>query len=239
MSDLTPILAKTPVDRIEDVLARIEEIDAALPATDGIACFNKLYLQVTRNLLAAEQAGEFVSLTFLSVLDLAFGNLYFSALKEMDSGGDSPAAWRPLFEARSSTGIAPIQFALAGMNAHINRDMPVGLVRAFSSLGIEMTDPSPQHDDFERVNDVLAATEAQMHATYFTGMLAQLDKTFSGAEDVIAMWSVRKARELAWANGEILWELRRQPLFEDEYVTALLDGGFGFAGRLLLQETAD
>src|SRR5260221_303500 len=158
MSSLSPILARTPVTAIEDVLAIMQQIEQALPPIDGVACFNKLYLQVTRDVLAAEKKGAFESIPLLSALDVAFGNLYFAALRADDAGGASaaPPAWRPLLEARSSTQIAPIQFALAGMNAHINRDLPVGLVDTFVGMGSDMNDSGTQHDDFQRVNDVLA-----------------------------------------------------------------------------------
>ena len=41
-------------------------------------------------------------------------------------------------------GTAPIQFALAGMNAHINRDLPLALVETCDELGgssSAMTEP--------------------------------------------------------------------------------------------------
>jgi hypothetical protein len=236
MSALTPILARTPVTAITDVLARMEEIGAALPPTDGVACFNQLYMEVTRAVIASAPAGGFANQAFLSELDVAFGNLYFAALSALDAGAPVPPAWSPLFEVRGSNEIAPIQFALAGMNAHINRDLPVGLVRAFAKLGLEMDDPSPEYSDFEHVNDVLAATESRMRDEYFTGLLAQLNKSFPGAEDVIAMWSVRKARNVAWENGELLWKLKAHPTLQDDYV-GVLDRSFSFAGRLLLQPT--
>jgi Family of unknown function (DUF5995) len=37
-----------PVTTVAGVIARMEAIEAALPAADGLACFNRMYLQVTR-----------------------------------------------------------------------------------------------------------------------------------------------------------------------------------------------
>jgi len=65
MSSLGSILDRTPVDAIGDVLGRMQEIDAALPPTDGIACFNKLYMTVTANVIDAETKGTFISNGFL------------------------------------------------------------------------------------------------------------------------------------------------------------------------------
>ena len=58
----------------------------------------------------------------------------------------------PLFTQRSKKGVAPLQFALAGMNAHINRDLPVALVATCRELGIELRDGSPEQADYVQVN---------------------------------------------------------------------------------------
>jgi hypothetical protein len=236
MTALAPILARTPVARIEDVLACMSAIESALPPTDGVACFNKLYLAVTTNIIAAEQTSAFGSATFLSALDVAFGNLYFAALTALEMDAAPPRAWAPLFAARSATNIAPLQFALAGMNAHINRDLPLGLVDTFTGLGIEMARPSAQASDYDKVNDVLAATEATIAKTYFTPLMESLHHDFGGLDDVVANWSVREARAAAWTNGEALWQLRAMPALTRDYVDAL-DGLVGFAGRGLLLPT--
>ena len=238
MSVLGAILEGTPVATIDDVLAVQRAIDAALPPTDGVACFNKLYLAVTTNVRAAElQGSTFADVPFLSALDVAFGNLYFAALTALEKGAPVPRAWAPLFAARARTDVAPLQFALCGMNAHINRDLPVGLVSTFTTLGESMTRPSAQAADFDRVNDVLAATEQQTAASYFTPFMKELDRTFDGVVDVIANWSVREARAAAWVNGAALWRLRGESFLANEYLAAL-DGMVGFAGRGLLVSTA-
>jgi hypothetical protein len=237
VSVLGAILAGTPVATIDDVLAVQRAIDAALPPADGVACFNKLYLAVTANVRAAELAGgTFADVPFLSALDVAFGNLYFAALAALEQGAAVPRAWAPLFAARERTDVAPLQFALAGMNAHINRDLPVGLVATFTTLGQTMARPSPEASDFDKVNDVLAATEQQMAASYFTPLMKELDRTFDGVEDVIANWGVREARAAAWVNGAALWHLRGEPTLAGDYL-GVLDGMVGFAGRGLLVST--
>jgi len=233
MSSLGSILDRTPVDAIGDVLARMQEIDGALPPTDGIACFNKLYMTVTADVIEAETNGTFISNGFLTVLDVAFGNLYFSALRALEAGAAIPRAWAPLFSARADQGIAPLQFAFAGMNAHINRDLPVGLVQAFTKLGVDMERPSPQSQDFDRVNAVLSTTEAEMRDRYFTPLMQELHRDFDGVDDVVANFSVKEARAAAWVNGAALWHLRAFPHLSADYLGAL-DGMVGFAGRGLL-----
>jgi hypothetical protein len=233
VSTLAPILARTPVTQIGDVVARLQEIEAALLPTDGIACWNKLYLAVTNDVIAAEQAGLFSRNQFISTLDIAFGNLYFDALRALESPAPVPRAWTPLFDARARADIAPIQFALAGMNAHINRDLPVGIVAAFETLTIDLARPSPESLDYDKVNDVLARTEANIAQSYFTPLMKTLDRDFDGVDDIVANWSVRAARASAWSNATILWHLRARPELSKDYLEAL-DRTIGFAGRGLL-----
>ena len=40
-----------------------------------------------------------------------------------------------------------------------------------------------------------------------TGIVGLLDEDLGRRDDQIAIWSVRKARETAWSNREILWRL--------------------------------
>ena len=52
-----------------------------------------------------------------------FAGLYFAAEDTLRSGAPCPIAWRPLVEERSARR-APIQFAVVGINARINHDLP-------------------------------------------------------------------------------------------------------------------
>ena len=237
MSVLGPILAQTPVGSIEDVVARMTAIDEALLPTDGISCFNKLYLEVTRSVQVAVGQTTFADPGFLTRLDVAFANLFFAALSAFEAGSpETPHAWSPLFEARASSAIAPVQFALAGMNAHINRDLPVALVDIFAAAGGAPNEQSAQYADFERVNGLLAATEKQVKDLYLDGLARKLDAEFHGVDDVVATWSVAAARQAAWTNGEVLWHLRSVGPIERTYLTTL-DRSVGFASRGLLIST--
>ena len=229
---LTAILATPTPTTIDEVITRLTAIDAALPPTNGIACFNHLYRVVTENIRASVQQGEFAAPQFVLQLDVDFANYYFAALAEYDAGRETRRAWLPLFTARERTDIAPIQFALAGMNAHINRDLPLAIVTSCHALALAALPAagSAERVDYSRVNDVLARVEAALRDDYFRGLLDE--KQFAHAEDAVAMWSVRSAREAAWTSGEVLWHLGRGQL-ADDYVAAL-DGTVELAGRGLL-----
>src|SRR3954468_2785248 len=142
---------------LAEVIARMQSTLGPLPKRDGVACFTRLYLSVTEGVQQRLAGFVFADPTFLARLDVIFAGLFFTALDAAAAEGrhGMPHAWAPLVEARSGHGIAPLQFAFAGMSAHINRDLPVALVTTCTELGIGLEEGSPQHRDFEHVNAVL------------------------------------------------------------------------------------
>ncbi len=226
--------AVTDAATVPEVIARL---GAAARGGDGVAAFARLYLEVTEGIQAQLAGSVFANGRFLERLDIVFANLFFDALDAWEAGrASAPRAWAPLFEARARRGIAPLQFALAGMNAHINRDLPVALVSTCAELGLAPSGGCPEHGDFERVNDLLATVEARVKRSYLTGWLAAADRLVHRVhrlDDVIAMWDVRRAREAAWVNGQTLWALRANEVLRAQFLDAL-DRTVGFAGRGLL-----
>jgi hypothetical protein len=62
------------------------------------------------------------------------------------------SAWRPRLLARHNRGIARMQFALAGINAQINRDHPNGIAESFVALGGDSITDRRRKQDFDRVS---------------------------------------------------------------------------------------
>ena len=219
------------------VVERMTAILEPLPRTDGVACFTRLYLAVTKAVQTELASATFSDPRFLEKLDVAFADLFFDAVRAHEqSPREAPRAWAPLFECRSARGIAPLQFALAGMNAHINRDLPVALVTTWAEAGLDPSIGSPQHSDFERVNDLLARVEQRVKQEYLTGWLKALDRLlhrFHRLDSILAMWNVRAARAAAWVNGEALWALRGDARLSTEYLRTL-DRTVELSGRGLL-----
>jgi hypothetical protein len=218
---------------VADVVERLEALMSPLAKSDGLACFARLYLAVTEGVRSRLADATFADPSFLSALDVHFADLFFSTVERRPV----PSAWAPLFDDRERHGIAPLQFALAGMNAHINRDLPVALVMTFEEAGVPLAEGSPQHADYVRVNAVLATVEAEVKEEFLGGgWLRTLDRLihrFHRIDDVVAMWDVSRARDAAWTNAEALWALRSDRDLYDAYL-ATLDRTVGFAGRGLL-----
>ena len=142
----------------------------------------------------------------------------------------------PLFERRYRRGIARVQFGLAGMNAHINRDLPVAVVETCEARGLVPQGGSEQKADYDRVNSILEAVEIRAMEEMATGVIGEMAHDLGRLDDIVAMWSVRKAREAAWVSSEVLWSLRGRPELSTDYLGAL-DRMAGFAGRGLLVPT--
>ncbi len=209
------------VSTIPDVIARMEVIDGALPRKDGVAIFNRLYLQVTLAVDSASAGTQFENRAFLDRLDVVFAGLYFDAEATIESGTSCPVAWRPLVETRSQV-LEPIQFALAGMAAHINHDLPIALVNTCEELGMAPADDSAVHRDYQRVDALLALVETQVAGWFDTGLIADIeDVTPKKTDEALAMWSLVAARDVAWDHAKLLWDMRHAGLIRDAYLDAL------------------
>jgi Family of unknown function (DUF5995) len=232
---LRAALARPRAASIAEVVACLRAIEDSLPREDGIAAFTHLYLAVTEAVADEAPRGGFRDPAFLEVFDVAFAELYFDALRAfIDEPARVPRAWAPLVESRGRSGLVPLQFALAGMNAHINRDLPVALVAICEEQGREPRDGSDEHHDFLTVNTILATTEARVKPELLTGFLGLLDRWLGAADDVVALWNVARARDAGWSNARTLWALRAAPTLADGFVRTL-DRSTGMAGRGLLR----
>src|SRR5215203_6027671 len=138
---------------VEGVILRLREIDAALPAEDGVAVFNRMYLTVTER-IAAVIADPARDLTWfrdeetMAGLGVGFANRWLAAYDEDAAGRSVTRAWRPLFESRGA-GRLSVQYAIAGMNTHIEHDLPIAVVDTCRGRGLE---PEDVHADYETIN---------------------------------------------------------------------------------------
>jgi hypothetical protein len=228
--------ATSLADPIKAVETRMEQIAAPLAADDGVARFNELYLAVTHAVAEEAKADSYENPAFVSRLDVVFADLYFAAVEDDAGGREIPKAWAPLFEKRHAPGIAPLQFAIAGMNAHINHDLAVALVNTCDEMGLELDAKTPQHRDYLAVNGTLERVETEIKARFATGAIADVDKAMGTLDDVLANWSVARARDNAWVTAQTIRALRGIPFLYKEFMLGL-GRNVGFAGRGLLVRT--
>jgi hypothetical protein len=201
-----------PATTIDDVIARMKAIDAALPASDGVACFNRMYLEVTLSVGDQVERGRFGDPNWVTELDVVFANLYFAAIDSL-SGEPSaqPTAWRPLLAARDNPDIEPIQFALAGMNVHINHDLPLAVAATCADLN---SPPSAgtHHDDYQKIDKLLDAAEQSVRESFEQADLRSTDRHVAAVTNLVCDWSINEARDVAWDTALAIWAVREHPL---------------------------
>jgi hypothetical protein len=197
---LIALLRNRSITSIADVLGVMVGMDAILPAGDGLRSFNHLYRQVTQGVGAAQ---GWESPAWIDRLDVIFADLYFDGvLRALAAPDGGPAAWRVLLERRRAPGISAVQFALAGMNAHIDRDLAVAVARTWVALGpADHGRGTPEFRDYQRVNAVLDAVEPAAIKELATGLVKAADGLLSPADGFVAMKVVHAARDLAWGHA--------------------------------------
>jgi hypothetical protein len=202
-------------------IGRMEAIEAALPASDGLAVFNHMYLGITRDVERNVGLGFFADGAFMARLDVVFANRYFDAVDSLStSPTDLPTAWAPLLERRGDAGIEPIQFALAGMNAHINYDLPASVVATCSELGRD-PDGGAIHGDYQKVDALLAGAEQAVRQSFEAGLVLSADRHLQAVANVVSNWSITTARDVAWDTARALWAIRGIGFAEDMLLTSL------------------
>lgn len=218
---------------VDDVLTKMRSIDSELPSRDGAAVFNRMYLTVTERVAAGLAQGDvFRDDEFMADLEVVFASLWLGAYDAASVGGSIPKAWAPLFEQRDDLALLPIQYALAGMNAHIEHDLPIALITTCQQRDRSPLDADVRAD-YETVNDLLAATEAEIRRSFLTELGRTADDSLGPVAHLVSSWNIDRARDLAWVNAEALWVMRDIGFLYDR-VREALARSVGMGSRLLL-----
>lgn len=236
-SALLDAVATSP-QTVAEVVRILESIQAVCVDGDGLKWFNGLYLEVTRAVearcrLEGAGSGGFADPGWIAALDVGFAGFYFAALKSSLSGAETPGCWRAMFAVRDQSAIARIQFALAGVNAHINHDLPQAVIATCRATGMSPQHGTVQYNDFTALNSTLDNLIDAAKKTLHVALLGNALPPISRLDDTLAAWSVSAARESAWNNAELLWSLAGAPLVSATFLDTL-DGLTAVAGKTLL-----
>jgi hypothetical protein len=218
-------LSTTPADTVAALSSRLRAAVAGLPPGDGVEVFGSVCLQVTEAIEGyLREDGFFHAPAEVARLNTLVVDRFLGAL----TAETSPACWRSLLGLRLHPGILPVQFALSGINSHIEHDLPLSVVDACTALGCA---PEELAADFHRINDVLAAVEDRVREE-----LVPLSQELDVADPLLHLlgsWSIDAARDAAWTSARMLWELRDHPE-SYEAAVAVLDRSTGMVSRCLL-----
>jgi hypothetical protein len=212
----------------------LDEVIAAFDAQtfapdDGVRYFHQLYGEVTREIARRYAAGGgFADPAFMAALDVEFAGLYFAALRAPDT---APRAWRAVFGRRTAR-LEPLRFALAGMNAHINRDLAVALDATFTRLGGAIERDSPRHRDFVAINTILETLMARAKTELFSPLDSFADSALGTLDDMLEAWSITAARDNAWIHGSLLHALGPGTAYD--FAETSFDRTAALIGKMLL-----
>jgi hypothetical protein len=230
-----PALTPPPATSTAEVIEHMQAIDAALPESDGLKWFNFLYLQTTQAVLGQIAEGGFEDPSWVTRLDVVFANYYFHALREAATAGPdaAPLAWRPLLKARTKANISRIQFALAGVNAHIERDLVFALLDMYRADDAAPDKASKKYADYNRMNEILGKVETQVKPLFIVGTPLERGGHVAALEDAMARHGLKITRQSAWRRSQEIWRLRKRPKLQQKALDAL-DHATELAGTALL-----
>jgi hypothetical protein len=230
----TPSSVAEVVDRLKAVQT-VAETNPPLGRSDGLACFNYLYTLITSDVLEKIDGGNFFhDNNFLASLDVEFAKRYFRAVCAYEElAASSPRSWAILLDERATAGISELQFAVAGVNAHVNFDLGFALLAACEALGCELG-AGNQRDDYQKVNDIFAAHMADLRHHFENWLGRQLDRSFcekvnNWADDMIVVGT----RDLAWETAEHAWQVKADPAAMAT-LTGVVDRLVSLTGRSVL-----
>lgn len=234
-----PVYLGGPVSTVPDAIERLETITSYIDereprkTDDGVQCFNHLYTVITKRVLEGIQSGFFVDQEFLSVLDVAFANRYLDALRfGLTQPSVMPKSWKILVEKRNDERVESIQFAIAGVNAHINLDLAVSLLITCEQMGTELNDGS-HHDDYLKINQIFAEEMTSLRQYFESNVVREVDGVAAPVLDIISNFSVEVARDAAWEVAEHLETIEKFGIKRGPFVNRL-DRLTALAGNLLL-----
>jgi hypothetical protein len=226
------------VRSVPDVVERLKAIQLAANqreprlAWDGVACFNSLYTTITEAVLAQIEGAGFADTPFIEKLDVIFAKRYFSALAGTPAA--APDCWAVLREYREDPSISPLHFAVAGVNAHVNFDLPFALVAACGP-GVPLD--ANAHIAHQQINKI------------FADHMRELEKRFTGPvglelleHEIVADAAARAGdvavvldRDIAWEHAE---KLSKLSVAELNHYTLGLDKLVSLASRGILHSRA-
>ena len=150
------------VDRHQALIDRMEGQSREWEQKGDRRCiFLRCYSLMSGNVLAAVRAQRFADSDWVANLMHHFAGYYFEPLARYEAGETPvPTVWQRAHDAARGEEATAAQHLLAGVNAHINYDLPLAI---YDLLEPEWADLSPagrgeRRDDHDLINVIIADT---------------------------------------------------------------------------------
>jgi hypothetical protein len=194
---------------VDAVVATMQSrLDALTPQREPLREFLGTYQRTTLAVGKAVDDGLFEDAEWVESWDVAFAELYLTALDLHLSGGAPSRPWRLAFDAPRD--LPALRLVLLGINAHVNYDLPQALLAVITDEDFDDAAlMERRRRDHERIDGVLAgrvAAEDDELATRSTRSL--LDRALQPLNRVASRRFLREARLKVWHNTEELQRAR-------------------------------
>jgi hypothetical protein len=194
---------------IPGVLARMDALLEAMPSDlTTQRTFLSTYRRTTIAVGKQVEEGRFEDPAWVDRWDVAFADLYVSALEAHLSGGHVSRPWRLAFAAPRDLPV--LRLLLLGINAHINFDLPQALLRVISPE--DFANPAlvaRRQRDHERIDAILATRVSAENAELLAASRRNLlDRVLRPLNQEGSKRFLREARQKVWHNTRELHEAR-------------------------------
>ena len=172
---------------------------------DHRAIFATTYLVLTKTMRDTMRRDPhyFSDPRYMITEDTVFVNYYFNMLSDLDRGKPIPGAWAVAMGNAAHGDDNAAQDMLAGINAHVQRDMPY----VVASIGLRTRSGASRKPDHDHFNDVLnAAYEPVVDAIKqrYDPFVGISNASWDPADDILGLEAVKGWREGVWRNAERL-----------------------------------
>ena len=189
---------------IDDIVAKLDAIIAISRergSADGY--FAALYRRVTVAVATRARVGSFDDAAQMERFVVSFAIRYADAWTARERGEATSGVWRVALGCDRNYWPVVLQHLLLGMNAHINLDLGIVTAEAaaMTQAPIEML-----RRDFDAINDVLCdmIDEIQDRLTNIWPAMRVIDRVCGDADEAVANFSIRHARDQAWSMATTL-----------------------------------
>jgi hypothetical protein len=190
------------ITTIGAVIDRLGAIVADCRASGSrLGYFPALYKRVTVAVADGIARGRFDDGPRMERLDVVFANRYLDAYDAYAAGRPVTRSWALAFDAARRREHVVLQHLLLGMNAHINLDLGIAAAEVAPGAALPAL-----RGDFLRINTVLAELTGEVKAQLSTiwPLIGLLERAAGTADDVVAEFSMSRARDDAWSLATIL-----------------------------------
>ena len=174
--------------------------DALTPEQEHLREFLGTYQRTTLAVGKAVDDGLFEDPEWVERWDVAFAELYLTALDLHLSGGRPSRPWRLAFDAPAD--LPALRLVLLGINAHVNYDLPQALLDVISDD--DFADPAlmdRRRRDHERIDGVLAGrVAAEDDELASRSARSLLDRVLQPLNRVASKRFLRESRMKVWHN---------------------------------------